>query len=784
VCRIESRRTFEPFRAHLYAVHHARTLPREPPGDIKLSATPRNTVDGTRHDAAPQNGEPLAAAAAPVDLSAPEYYLNRELTWLEFNLRVLNEARDPRTPLLERVKFLAIVSGNLDEFFMKRIGGLRNLLLAGHNEPFPDGLTPAEQLVACRDRITAVQRQRETIFADVLSALDAEDIGITPWRNLDAASQRRLREHFIRDVYPLVTPLGMDPGHPFPFISNLALNLLVTMRYPGERERRIARVKVPVTAGVAPRLQQVGQSNRFVLLEDVLANNLDLLFPGMQIDSCSLFRVTRNARLDLRHENADDLLELIESGLEEQPFQPIVRLQVDAGMEESQRTMLMEKLGLEQEDVYTVRGMMGMQSLFEIAGLDMPELKAPPHHPADHPRLAHDGRNMFDIIRDGGPVLVQHPYESFTSSVERFLRTASVDPSVFAIKMTLYRTSAEGNVIQYLIDAARNRKHVAVLVELQARFDEAANIRWARRLEEAGIHVTYGVMGLKTHTKLILVVRRDADGLRRYMHVGTGNYHPGTARLYSDLGLFTCDEQIGADVTELFNYLTGYPSPRQYRKVLVAPDTIKTGLIERIEREVRLHRADSPGRIQFKCNALEDVAVVRALYRAAQAGVKIDLIIRDTCRLRPGIEGLTETVKVISIVGRFLEHARVFYFHNGGDEEYFIGSADIMRRNLDSRVEVIVPVEDEELREQLRLMLNVQLGDSRSAWDMQPDGSYVQRQPSSRRDEQGCQDTLIAITERRASASLKRKEQSLTDRLARQFRRRLRRRFGRDEDTV
>ncbi len=720
-----------------------------------------------------------AKPAPAVDLNDPALYLNRELTWLDFNLRVLNEARDLRTPLLERVKFLAIVSGNLDEFFMKRIGGLRNMVLAGINDPSPDGRTPSEMIDACRNKITAVQRQREAIFEEVVTDLDDAQIGITRWQDLTNVAREHIRDHFIRNVYPLITPLGMDPGHPFPFISNLALNLLVTMRYPGEREQRIARVKVPVTADVVPRLQRIEGSNRFVLLEDVMANNLDLLFPGMHIESCNLFRVTRNARLDLPQVDSGDLLEIIESGLEEQPFKPIVRLQVDAQMKPSLRDTLMTRLGLQAEDVYPVRGMMAMHSLFEIAGLDIPALKSAPHHPVDHPRLAHDSRNMFQLIRSGGPMLVQHPYESFTSSVERFLRTASLDPDVLAIKMTLYRTSNEGNVIQYLVDAARNRKHVAVLVELQARFDEAANIRWAKRLEEAGVHVTYGVLGLKTHTKLILVVRRDLDGLRRYMHIGTGNYHPGTARLYSDLGLFTCDENVGADVTELFNYLTGYPTPRRYGKILSAPETLKTGLIARIEREIERHSDTHPGRIQFKCNALEDVDVVRALYRASMAGVTIDLIIRDTCRLRPGLSGISENVRVISIVGRFLEHARVFYFNNGGDEEYWIGSADIMRRNLESRVEVIVPIEDTDLRAQLRLMLNVQLGDSRSAWDMGSDGTYVQRQPATQRDRRGCQETLIAIAARRASAALKRREKSLNDRLARQFRRRLERRSAR-----
>jgi polyphosphate kinase len=687
------------------------------------------------------------------DLAAPRLYLNRELTWLSFNRRVLAEAADPRTPLLERVKFLAIVSGNLDEFFMKRIGDLKNLVVEGRDELSVDGRTPQQQIAACRIVVQDIQREREAIVRDVLAALRAPGIGIVAWNDLEPEQRRQLREHFVRNIFPLVTPLAMDPGHPFPFISNLALNLLVTMRFPGDRDARMARVKVPAQKDVAPRLQRIGNTNTFVLLEDIIAANLDLLFPGMKIESCNLFRVTRNASAPLEQGPSDDLLELIKSELEERPFQPIVRLQVAAGMDPVQIGMLTAELGLESEDVFEVHGMMAMEDLWQIAMLKLPELRDPPHHPVDHPRLVKDPRRIFHIVRDGGAILLQHPYESFTSSVERFLSTASLDPKVLAIKMTLYRTSAEGNVVQYLVDAARNGKQVAVLVELQARFDEAANIRWARRLEEVGIHVTYGVVGLKTHTKMILIVRRDYDGLRRYVHVGTGNYHPGTARLYSDVGLLSCDDALGADLTELFNFLTGYSSPQSYRKILVAPYNLKRALLEKIDREIEHARAGAPASIQLKTNALEDGDITRALYRASQAGVLVDLIVRDTCRLRPGVPGLSENVRVVSIVGRFLEHARIYYFRNAGQEEYYLGSADLMGRNLEGRVEVLIPVETAELREELRLILKVQLSDRRNAWEMQADGSYIQRQPRNDAEALGTHATLIALAAQRSAAA-------------------------------
>jgi len=727
---------------------------------------------------APKSPPKVAAKPAPrprkprIDLDDPALYLNRELTWLEFNRRVLHEAADPRTPLLERVKFLAIVSNNLDEFFMKRIGGLKQQIAAGVHTPSVDGRTPAQQVRDCHAVCREMHAEQKRIIDELLALLEVHDIRLVKVQDLPAAARHRLREHFQVNIFPMITPLAMDPAHPFPFISNLALNLLVTLRYPGGNEVHMARVKVPVSKDISKRLIPVEGGNTFVTLNDLIITNLDMLFPGMEIESCELFRVTRNAIVEKAEEAANDLLELIESELRERHFAPIVRLEVQKGMDPVHRGMLAAELGLnEAEDVFEVEGMMGMRDLFELAFLDVPELHDAPHRPGDHPLLANDRRNIFHIIRENGPLLLQHPYESFANTVERFLRTAAEDPKVLAIKMTLYRTTSEGAILDSLIQAARNGKQVAVMVELKARFDEAANIRWARHLESEGIHVTYGVIGLKTHSKLILVVRRDYAQLRRYYHVGTGNYHPGTAKLYTDLGMLGCDEDIGQDITELFNYLTGYSPPPSYRKILAAPYTLKRGILEKINREIRHKEEGRGGHIQMKMNALEDVDIVRALYKASQAGVKVDLIVRDTCRFRPGIPDLSETARVVSIVGRFLEHARILYFENAGEEEYYIGSADMMGRNLESRVEVHAPVEDPELRQELRLILDVQLADQRSAWDMQPDGSYVQRVP---KDEtaKGSQETLIAVVESRLAAASKHKEKNFRSRLVNHFHRR------------
>ena len=702
-----------------------------------------------RHDEQITVEEAVAPSSPAIDPDATEWYLNRELTWLAFNQRVLHEAQDARNPLLERVKFLAIVGSNLNEFFMKRIGGLKQQIGARVRELTVDGRSPEQQVSECLAVVRDIVEQQRLLASELHRLLKEQGIVLRSHQRLTEEQRQQMREYYLQNIFPLVTPQTMDPAHPFPFISNLSLNLLVTVRYPNDDASGLARIKVPVGSGI-PRFLKVGDEELYVPLEDVVANNLDLLFPGMVIEGCELFRVTRNAITERDEDLADDLLVMIETELRERKFAPIVRLEVQKDMDPVHRGMLAAELGLDEaSEVFEVDGMMALRDLFQIVGVNRPDLHDPPHHPLDHPKLS-DKRSIFHIIREVGPILLQHPYESFATSVERFLLEASFDPKVLAIKMTLYRTSEDSKIIAYLVDAAQNGKQVTVVVELKARFDEAANIRWANRLEEAGIHVTYGVLGLKTHSKVILVVRRDYNGLRRYAHIGTGNYHAGTARLYSDLGLLTCDPAIGEDLTELFNYLTtGYVPKRLYRKLLPAPKMLKPALLAKIERESEHAKAGRPARIQFKMNALEDKDITAALYRASQAGVPVDLIIRDTCRLRPGIAGLSEQVRVVSIVGRFLEHTRIYHFLNGGTEEYFIGSADCMKRNLESRVEVVAPVELPELQRELRQILDIQLNDRRDAWDMQSDGTYIQRTPGEGDDPRGSQLMLIELAERR-----------------------------------
>ncbi len=700
-----------------------------------------------------QESEGAVEAVEPqsIDLNYPSLYLNRELTWLAFNRRVLAEAEEARNPLLERLKFLAIVGSNLDEFFMKRIGGLKQQLGAGMSKKTVDGRTPKEQITACYELVREQEEIQRQTFESLLGELSEHDIQILDYDRLNRDDVDYLRVHYHDNIFPLITPQSIDPAHPFPFISNLALNLLVQVRFPNQDGRTsLARVKIPTSENV-PRFIQLPDRNHFVPIEAVVRNNLDMLLPEMDVVSVYMFRVTRNANTERNEEHADDLLSMIESELRERRFAPIVRLEIQGDMDETSRGMLAAELGLdENEDVFSAGGhMLAVRDLFQLVGIDIPELHDDPFQPVDHPGLT-GGSNIFHVIRERGPFLLQHPYESFGTSVERFLKEAALDPKVRAIKMTLYRTSSDTKVIDHLIRAARNGKQVAVVVELKARFDEAANIRWAARMEEAGIHVTYGVVGLKTHSKIVLVVRNDYNGIRRYLHIGTGNYHAGTARLYSDLGILTNDHDLGRDATELFNYLTtGYTPERYYRKLLPAPKVLKAALLVRIERERALHTPEKPGLIQFKMNALEDVDITRALYKAVQDGVKVDLIVRDTCRFRPGIPGLSESAQVISIVGRFLEHTRIYYFQNGGDEEYFIGSADCMKRNLESRVEVVTPVEGDTLRLELREMLDMQLADYRNGWEMQPDGSYVKRVPRNEAEEIGSQQRMMDLAKQR-----------------------------------
>ena len=675
------------------------------------------------------------------DLDAPELYLNRELTWLEFNGRVLHEAQDESNPLLERLKFVGIVSSNLDEFFMKRIGGLKQQVGAGILDYSVDGRLPAQQIEECYVKVRELEAQKDELVPRLIDLLAEQNIFITPYESLDDEQQAVIRTYYFENIYPLVTPQGVDSAHPFPFISNLSLNLLVTLRHSDSEDELRARVKVPVGLGI-PRFLQVPDTHIFVPLESVMAKNLDVLFPKMEIDDCELFYVTRNANTSRDEDQADDLLAIIESEVRHRRFAKIVRVVVQHDMDPTRRGMLAAELGLDEADVFEKKGLLATRDLLSLCDLEIPVLRDTPHYPIDHPKLVHMP-NIFHAIRDNGSILLQHPYESFSTTVERLLREASRDPKVRAIKMTLYRTSGDTKVIDYLVDAAQNGKQVAVVVELKARFDEAANIRWSSRLEEAGIHVTYGVMDLKTHCKVIMVLRQDYSGLQRYVHIGTGNYHAGNARLYTDLGLLTCDPDIGRDITELFNYLTtGFTPKRNYRKILPAPKLLKRALLDKIQREIDHHGNGLPARIQFKVNALEDKDIVRALYQASQAGVHIDLIVRDSCRLRPGIVGLSENIRVFSVVGRFLEHSRIFYFKNDGNPEYYIGSADTMNRNLEHRVEVLVPVEAPDLQASLRSIIDTLLSDEYSIWQMNSDGSYT-RLLGKNEDGDGSQQALI-----------------------------------------
>jgi len=726
------------------------------PRDIKVTAKDdpsANPTNGTKQkpvdvlslfDPVPEPGPGVKD-----NLSSTELYLNRELTWLNFNRRVLAEAQNEKVPLLEQVKFLAIAGSNLDEFFMKRIGGLKQQVAAGVHYLTVDGRSPQQQLTDCVSAVEKLLLVMHTVYLKLIDKLRDNGIVITSYEQLSDEDKKTIRENYFRNIFPLITPLAMDPAHPFPFISNLSLNLLVTLRYKGDAAPVMNRIKVPLGSDIS-RFQRVGESNTYVPLEQVVSNNLDLLFPDMDIETCETFRVTRNANTEVDVDQAEDLLSEIETELRYRKFAPFVRLEIRHPMEPVHRGMLATELGLiEDVDVFETDMLLGLRDLMEIASIDLPELCNPDHHPITNVKLLED-RSIFHLIRENGDILLQHPYESFTNSVERFVKEASRDPKVQAIKMTLYRTSEGTAIIEYLLDAARNGKQVSVAVELKARFDEAANIKWATRLEEAGVHVSYGVVGLKTHSKIILVVRRDYSGLRRYVHVGTGNYHAGTARLYCDLGLLTCDEDIGHDATELFNYLTSGCKPsRNYRKLLVAPKVLKKMLLAKIEREIECHSEETPGLIRLKTNAVEDADITKALYQASQAGVRVELIVRDTCRIRPGIEGISDNISVVSIVGRFLEHARIYYFHNGGEEEYFIGSADLMTRNLESRVEVVAPVENPVLRKELKNILDVQLKDIRNAWEMQPDGGYVKRLSTGRGVAKGCQEILVTQAEKR-----------------------------------
>ena len=675
-------------------------------------------------------------------------FLNREISWLEFNRRVLREAEDPANPPLERLKFIAIFDNNLDEFFMKRVGGLMQQLASNIRELPLDGHTPRQQLAAIDAVVRPMlSRQRRLLNEEILPALRPHGLEIVRWADLRAAERRHCVEVFDKQLFPTLTPLAVDPAHPFPFISNLSLSLAISVRVPGEDELRFARVKAP---HILPRWLQVPKTQRYVPLEEVMSHNLDRLFPGMEIVDSHPFRVTRNADVQRNEEEAEDLLEAIQEELRERRFATAVRLEVAAGMPRWMSALLCEQLEIQEQEVYEISGPLALRDLMQLASVPLPSLRYRPWTPVTHPRLTvADPSEELDIFQTiaGGDILVHHPFDSFATSVQRLIETAATDPAVLAIKQTLYRTSADSPNMRSLIRAAEDRKQIAVTVEIKARFDEAANIEWAERLEAVGAHVAYGMVGLKTHAKVALIVRQEKEGLRCYTHIATGNYNAETAKLYTDLGLFTCREDIADDVMQLFNMLTGYVHKPQFKKLLVAPINMRQRFLDLIEREVEHQKAGRGGHIIAKMNALEDRQIVEALYTASRAGVEIDLIVRGICRLRPGLAGHSETIRVISIVGRFLEHARIFYFANGsasgGRPDYFIGSADWMSRNLDFRVEAIVPVEEPRLQEELKAILDLQLTDNAKAWDMKVDGTYVQRTSLAGEEPRSSQDLLM-----------------------------------------
>jgi polyphosphate kinase len=662
-----------------------------------------------------------------------ERYRNRELSWLDFNKRVLAMAEDPRVPLLERAKFLAIFSQNLDEFFQVRVAGLKDLVAAGVATTSPDGRTAAQQLLDIRDRVDLLLPPMQAVFLDqVAPALAEAGIRLSSWADLDEEDEKFLVETFEERIFPVLTPLAVDPGHPFPYISNMSLNLAVMVRDPVEQERRFARVKVP---SLLPRFVVLPDGERYVPLEQVIAAHLDQLFPGMEIEQHHAFRVTRNADLTLEEEEADDLLAAVEIELRRRRFGRAVRLEIDAAMSDEVRELLQRELVLADDDVYEHVAPLDLGGLWAVHGLDRPDLKDPPYTRVTPALLsADDGErvDMFAAVRRGD-MLVHHPYESFRTSVEELVRQASTDPHVQAIKMTLYRTSGDSPIARSLIRAAERGKQVAVIVELKARFDESANIEWARALETAGVHVAYGLIGLKVHAKTLLIVRDESDGLRRYCHIGTGNYNSRTARTYEDMGLLTCDPDIGSDLTQLFNELTGYGRNVDYRRLLVAPRMLRTGIVDLIRGEVAAEQAQ-PGRgcVTMKMNSLVDTDLIDELYAASQAGVEIDLIVRGICCLTPGVAGLSETIRVRSIVGRYLEHSRIYRFANGdgpGRPRVLIGSADLMPRNLDRRVEVLTPVVEPALQQRLDEVLEVELADDVLEWTMGPDGRWTRASP-------------------------------------------------------
>lgn len=659
-----------------------------------------------------------------LDIKGAERYINREVSWLEFNRRVLSEAENEDNPLLERLKFLAIFESNLDEFYMVRVSGLIEQEASGYKELTPDGLTPKEQLLKIAQMVSPMRQEASRLWEDVLKPeLTKNGVKIQALESLTEKQRHELEEYFHRALFPLCTPLLLEPTVTFPFISNRSLNLAVELE--DETGLKLARVKVPT---VVPRAVPVpGRKNEFVMVEDLIAAHLETLFPGVKVNGSHLFRVVRDADIEIRELEAADLISAVEQTLRLRRYGDPVMMEFQSGISERWVEVLRSGLGLDAEDIFEVGGRLGMDFLWELSGVDLPDLKFRPHKPETIDSL-HKASDLFDVIQKHD-LMVHHPYDSFRS-VEAFVDSVAQDLRVIGIKQTLYRVGSESPIVESLLEGAEAGKQVAVMVELKARFDESNNLVWSRALERAGVHVSYGMMDMKVHCKLCLVVRKDDDGIRSYVHLGTGNYNPSTARIYTDLGLFTCDPEIVQDVTELFNYLTGFSKQASYRKLLVAPLNLREKVIEKIQEEISFHKDKGQGRISFKLNALVDPEVIDALYEASQAGVKVDLMVRGICCLRPGVKGLSENIRVVSVVGRFLEHSRVYIFDRGGEPMAYIGSADMMRRNLDRRIEVLAPIDDPDMVAYLRdLVIGFGLKDTVKAWECGSDGNYTRRAP-------------------------------------------------------
>jgi polyphosphate kinase len=656
-------------------------------------------------------------------------YFNRELSWVDFNERVLALAEDSQLPLLERVKFLAIFAGNLDEFYMVRVAGLKRQVEAGLSSRSSDGMTPRNQLAAIAEKVEPLVARHDRLFLDeILPALGKEGIDILRWSDLEEAQRDEINEVFRDQIFPVLTPLAVDPGHPFPYISNLSLNLAVMINEPESDLTHFARVKVPP---LLPRFIGLSGGEIFVPIEDLIAANLDQLFAGMNVVEHFYFRVTRNADLEVNDDGAEDLLLALEEELRKRRFSPAVRLEIEESMPDHVLDLLRRELEVGEEDVHKLAGPLDLTGVWDLYGIERPELLYPSFYPTTGPdlQLSDDGGSkIFDILQRKD-ILLHHPYDSFATSVEALVEQAANDPDVLAIKQTLYRTSGDSPIVNALIDAAQAGKQVVVLVEIKARFDERANINWARALEQAGCHVVYGLVGLKTHAKLCLIVRQEKNKLRRYVHVGTGNYNPKTARIYEDLGLLTTDPEIGAEVSHLFNFLTGYSRHSQYKWILAAPYGLREQFIRLIEREAELHTPERPGHIALKLNSLVDEAVIDALYVASQVGVRVDLVIRGICSLKPGVPDLSENITVRSILGRFLEHSRIFHFGNAGQDDFLLGSADMMQRNLDRRVEAVVSVKEKGLKLRLKEILRLAFADNSAAWQLDGEGNWAKLQP-------------------------------------------------------